>query len=154
MNTRQFHSFFNQCKNLIEIVTYSFIGQIISKGLFVILEFSQKMNERIRRSIKNEFVRSFFGRIRGYQKSFWNYLTFSFWFWCTLKLRNFQIGFFYLGSLCLLSCAIALSVLAFFLFFFLFFMFFSLLWASSLRQETKNVLTASFASSSPSPSEK
>ena len=28
---------------------------------------------------KNEFVRSFFGRIRGYQKSFRNYLTFSHW---------------------------------------------------------------------------
>ena len=53
-------------------------GQIISKGLFGILEFSPKTNERIRRSSKNEFVRSFFGRIRGYQKSFRNYLTFSF----------------------------------------------------------------------------
>ena len=52
-------------------------GQIISKGLFGILEFSQKTNERIRHSSKNEFVRSFFGRIRGYQKSFRNYLTFS-----------------------------------------------------------------------------
>ena len=29
-------------------------GQIISKGLFGILEFSQKMNERIRRRSKNE----------------------------------------------------------------------------------------------------
>ena len=52
-------------------------GQIISKGLFVILEFSQKTNERIQRNSKNEFVRSFFGRIRGYQKSFRNYLTFN-----------------------------------------------------------------------------
>ena len=34
------------------------------------------MNEGIRRSSKNEFVRLFFGRIRGYQKSFRNYLTF------------------------------------------------------------------------------
>ena len=34
-------------------------GQIISKGLFGILEFSQKMNERIRRSSKktNSFIR-------------------------------------------------------------------------------------------------
>ena len=40
----------------------SFHGQIISKG--------------IRHSSKNEFVRSFFGRVRGYQKSFRNYLTF------------------------------------------------------------------------------
>ena len=47
------------------------------KGLFDVLEFSQKTNEQIRCSSKNEFVHSFFGRIRGYQKSFWNYLTFS-----------------------------------------------------------------------------
>ena len=52
-------------------------GQVISKGLFGVLEFSQKTKERIRRSSKNEFVHSFFGRIRGYQKSFRNYLTFS-----------------------------------------------------------------------------
>ena len=52
-------------------------GQIISKVLFVVLEFSQKTNERIRRSSKNEFVCSFFVRIRGYQKSFRNYLTFT-----------------------------------------------------------------------------
>ena len=43
-------------------------GQIISKGLFGVLEFSQKRNEWIHRSSKNEFVRSFFGRIWGYQK--------------------------------------------------------------------------------------
>ena len=43
-------------------------GQTISKGLFDILEFSQKTNERIRFSSKNEFVRLFFGRIREYQK--------------------------------------------------------------------------------------
>ena len=42
-------------------------GQIISKGLFGVLEVSQKTNERIRCSSKNEFVCSFFGRIRGYQ---------------------------------------------------------------------------------------
>ena len=52
-------------------------GQIISKGLFGVLEFSQKTNKRIRRSSKNEFVRLFFGRIRGYQMSFRNYLTFT-----------------------------------------------------------------------------
>ena len=34
-------------------------GQMISKGLFGVLEFSQKTNEQIRRSNKNEFVRSF-----------------------------------------------------------------------------------------------
>ena len=52
-------------------------GQIISKGLFGILEFSQKTNERICHSSKNECVRLFFGRIRGYQKFFRNYLTFN-----------------------------------------------------------------------------
>ena len=51
-------------------------GQIISNGLFGVLEFSQKTNKRIRSSSKNEFVRSFFGRIRKYQKSFRNFLTF------------------------------------------------------------------------------
>ena len=50
-------------------------GQIIYKGIFDILEFSQKTNGRIRNgrirfSSKNEFVSSFFGRIRGYQKVF------------------------------------------------------------------------------------
>ena len=50
-------------------------GHIISKGLFGVLEFSQKTNERIRSSSK--FVCSFFGRIRGYQKSIRNYLTFD-----------------------------------------------------------------------------
>ena len=52
-------------------------GQIISKGLFGVLEVSQKTNARIHRSSKNEFVCSFFGIIRGYQKSFRNFLTFS-----------------------------------------------------------------------------
>ena len=51
-------------------------GQIIWKGLFGILKFSQFTKERIRRSNKNKFVRSFFGRIFGEQKSFRNYLTF------------------------------------------------------------------------------
>ena len=40
-------------------------GQIILKELFGVLEFSQKTNERICRSSKNEFVRSFFGRMQG-----------------------------------------------------------------------------------------
>ena len=43
---------------------------------FGILEFSQKTNEQIRFYYYDEFVRSFFGRIWGYQKSFRNYLTF------------------------------------------------------------------------------
>ena len=63
-------------------------GQIISKGLFGVLEFSQKTNEQIRRSSKNEFVRSFFGRIRGYQKSFRNYLTFSKGDWLRIFFGN------------------------------------------------------------------
>jgi hypothetical protein len=52
-------------------------GQIISKGLFDVLEFSQKMNKRIRLSSKNECVCLFFGRIGGYKKSFRNHLTFT-----------------------------------------------------------------------------
>ena len=66
-------------KNLYKVnyLHYSLKGQIISKGLFGVLEFSQKMNKRICHRSKNEFVRSFFGRIRGYQKSFRNYLTFT-----------------------------------------------------------------------------
>ena len=43
-------------------------GQIISKGLFGILGFFQKTNERIRFYYCHEFVRLFFGRIRGRQK--------------------------------------------------------------------------------------
>ena len=39
---------------------YTTKGQMISKGLFGVLEFSQKRNEQIRRSIENKFVRSFF----------------------------------------------------------------------------------------------
>ena len=39
--------------------------------------YPKKPNEKIRRSSKNEFLGSFFGRIRGYQKSFRNYLTFT-----------------------------------------------------------------------------
>ena len=50
---------------------------MISKGLCGVLEFFQKPNERIRRISKNEFVRSFFGRIREYKISFRNYVTFS-----------------------------------------------------------------------------
>ena len=47
-------------------------GQIFSKGLFDIVEFFQKTNEKIRESSKNEF-----GRIWGHQKTFRNYLTFN-----------------------------------------------------------------------------
>ena len=48
----------------------------ISSRLKVSSKFSKKMNEQIRRSSKNEFIRSFFGRIWGYQKSFRKYLAF------------------------------------------------------------------------------
>ena len=54
-----------------------FKGQMILKRLFGVLKFSQKTNDRICRGSKNEFVLMFFGRIRRYQKSFRNYLTFS-----------------------------------------------------------------------------
>ena len=68
----------NLYKNwLISSSLMTFKGQIISKCSFVILQFSQKTDKRIRRRSRNEFVRSFFGRIRGDQKSFRNYLTFS-----------------------------------------------------------------------------
>ena len=37
-------------------------GQIISKGLFDVLEFSQNTNEQIRRSSKNEFLKDLLAR--------------------------------------------------------------------------------------------
>ena len=55
-------------------------GQIISKGLFGILGFFQKRMNKFGLVLlgkKTEFVRLFFGRIQGYQKTFRNYLTFS-----------------------------------------------------------------------------
>ena len=38
---------------------------------------SKKMNENTSHSSKNEFIRSFFGRIHGLTICFWNYLTFN-----------------------------------------------------------------------------
>ena len=38
-------------------------GQMISKGLFGVLEFSQKTNEQIRFYYYDEFVRSFLGEL-------------------------------------------------------------------------------------------
>ena len=102
-------------------------GQMISKGLFGILGFSQKTNEWIRFTVKfmfsekatkidenwhtvklavkvlsifvafsknvefskNEFVCSFFKRICGYQKSFQNYLTFTYIFSIQLPIPFF-----------------------------------------------------------------
>ena len=63
--------------NVIRKLSFLSKGQIISKGLFGVLEFSHKTNKWIHRSSKNKFVCSFFGIIRGYQKSFRNFLTFS-----------------------------------------------------------------------------
>ena len=51
-------------------------GQIILKGLFGVLKFSQKTKERICHSSKNEFVRSFLGEFED-TKSLRNYLTFN-----------------------------------------------------------------------------
>ena len=48
-----------------EVLSLKNKGQIILKDLFGIIEFSQETNEQILCSSKNEFVRSFFGRIRG-----------------------------------------------------------------------------------------
>ena len=71
-------------------------GQIISKGLFGVLKFSQKTNEWIRRSSKNEFVRSFFGRIREHQTSFRDYLTFITW---THNIKHLEMYIFCLPCL-------------------------------------------------------
>ena len=40
-------------------------GQVISKGFFGVFNFFQKTNENTSHSSKNEFIRSFFGRIHG-----------------------------------------------------------------------------------------
>ena len=52
-------------------------GQIISKRFFSGRGFAQKTNENTSHTSKNEFIRSFFGRILGLTVSFRNYLTFS-----------------------------------------------------------------------------
>ena len=51
----------------------NFKGQIISKGFFGVIHPKNKQTN----SSKNKFVRLVFGSIRGYQKSFLNYLTFT-----------------------------------------------------------------------------
>ena len=54
-------------------------GQLVSKRNFGILEFFQKTNKRIQHSVvrqKNEFVRSFFGRIVGFKEPLRLCLTF------------------------------------------------------------------------------
>ena len=52
-------------------------GQIILKGLFDILEFHQKTNQRIRFNSKNEYACSFLGEFEDTKKSFRNYLIFT-----------------------------------------------------------------------------
>ena len=49
---------------------YFFKGQMISKGLFGVLSFSQKKNERIRHSSKNEFVLLFSGEFKDTKSPF------------------------------------------------------------------------------------
>ena len=58
--TRCFWSYVENLKNA--------KGQLISKWLFGVFNFFQKTNKNMSHSSKNEFVHSFFGRIRGYQK--------------------------------------------------------------------------------------
>ena len=53
------------------------LGQLISKCLFGVFTFFQKMNENKSTSSKDEFVRSFFGRNVGLKKSFRICLTFN-----------------------------------------------------------------------------
>ena len=52
-------------------------GQLISKANCQGPGFSQKMNENTSHTSKNEFIRSFFGRILGQKKTFRYYLTFT-----------------------------------------------------------------------------
>ena len=52
-------------------------GQLISKCLFGVFTFFQNTNENKLKSIKVEFVRSFFGRNVGMKKLFRIYLTFT-----------------------------------------------------------------------------
>ena len=52
-------------------------GQIISKCLFGVFNFFQKTNKNKSHSSKNEFVRSFFGKIPDTIICFRDYLTFT-----------------------------------------------------------------------------
>ena len=58
-----------------KVLTYT-KGQLISKCIFGVSNFFQKTNENTSHSSKNEFIRSFFGRIHSLTICFWNYLTF------------------------------------------------------------------------------
>ena len=55
-------------------------GQLISKYLFGVFNFFQKMNKNMLQSSKIEFICSFFGRIHGLTICFRDYLTFSYLF--------------------------------------------------------------------------
>ena len=52
-------------------------GQLISKWVFVVFNFLQKMNKNKSHSSKNEFIHSFFGENVGLKKSFRFCLTFT-----------------------------------------------------------------------------
>ena len=65
VSTKSLH---NSCGRATHNWMCVFKGQIISKGLFGVLEFSQKTNERIRFYYYDKFVSLFFGRIQGHQK--------------------------------------------------------------------------------------
>ena len=52
-------------------------GHLISKCLFCVFNFFQKMNKNTSHSSKNEFINLFFGRIHGLKIYFRNYLTFN-----------------------------------------------------------------------------
>ena len=60
-------------------------GQIISKCLFGVFNFFKKTNENSSHTSKNEFIRSFFGRIHGLTICFRNELTFKYY---TALLKN------------------------------------------------------------------
>ena len=62
--------------------------KIISKGLLGILEFSQKQTNKFVVVVETNSFVVVFGRIRGDQKSFRNYLTFS-----HKNLQNLPHGF-------------------------------------------------------------
>ena len=59
------------------MVVYALVkGRLISKAYCQGRGFSQKTNENTSHTSKNEFIRSFFGRILGQKKTFRDYLTF------------------------------------------------------------------------------
>ena len=58
-----------------QISTFNFTidkGQMISKHLFGVFNFFQKMNENMLHTSRNEFICLFFGKIQGLTICFWN----------------------------------------------------------------------------------